>query len=105
MESAPTVNRRNRRGAFYIYSASGLCIFTAVLLFAGEPCGSGNVPGRDKFLPYDLIIIPQTGGRVKMKTYPFSALFSRMKYITRWCLMRSTRPEALDDGGKPVRGL
>ena len=27
-------------------------------------------------------IIPQTGGRVKMKTYPFSALFSRMKYIT-----------------------
>ena len=30
-----------------------------------------------------------------MKTYPFSALFSRMKYITRWCLMRSTRPESL----------
>ena len=29
-----------------------------------------------------------------MKTYPFSALFSRMKYITRWCLMRSTRGPA-----------
>ena len=32
-----------------------------------------------------------------MKTYPFSALFSRMKYITRWCLMRSTRPESLSE--------
>ncbi len=30
-----------------------------------------------------------------MKTYPFSALLSRMKYITRWCLMRSTRAESL----------
>ena len=27
-----------------------------------------------------------------MKTYPFSALLSRMKYITRWSLMRSTGP-------------
>ncbi len=34
----------------------------------------------------------KTGGQVKMKTYPFSALFSRMKYITRWSLMRSTGP-------------
>ncbi len=32
-----------------------------------------------------------------MKTYPFSALFSRMKYITRWCLMRSTRQESLSE--------
>ena len=32
-----------------------------------------------------------------MKTYPFSALLGRMKYITRWCLMRSTRPESLSE--------
>ena len=32
-----------------------------------------------------------------MKTYPFSALFGRMKYITRWGLMRSTRPESLSE--------
>ena len=32
-----------------------------------------------------------------MKTYPFSALFSRMKYITRWSLMRSTRAESLSE--------
>ena len=32
-----------------------------------------------------------------MKTYPFSALFSRMKYITRWSLMRSGRPESLSE--------
>ena len=30
-----------------------------------------------------------------MKTYPFSALLGRMKYITRWSLMRSARPESL----------
>ena len=32
-----------------------------------------------------------------MKTYPFSALFSRMKYITRWSLMRSGRAESLSE--------
>ena len=32
-----------------------------------------------------------------MKTYPFSALFSRMKYITRWSLMRSVRTESLSE--------
>ena len=32
-----------------------------------------------------------------MKTYPFSALFSRMKYITRWSLMHSTRAESLSE--------
>ena len=32
-----------------------------------------------------------------MKTYPFSALFSRRKYITRWSLMRSTRAESLSE--------
>ena len=47
--------------------------------------------------PYIRPIIPQTGGHVKMKTYPFSALCCRMKYITRWCLMRSTRPESLSE--------
>ena len=30
-----------------------------------------------------------------MKTYPFSALLGRMKYITRWSLMRSGRAESL----------
>lgn len=29
--------------------------------------------------------------------YPFSALLARMKYITRWSLMRSTRPESLSE--------
>lgn len=29
--------------------------------------------------------------------YPFSALLSRMKYITRWSLMRSTRRESLSE--------
>lgn len=29
--------------------------------------------------------------------YPFSALLGRMKYITRWSLMRSTRPESLSE--------
>ena len=32
-----------------------------------------------------------------MKTYPFSALLSRMKYITRWSLMRNGRPESLSE--------
>ena len=32
-----------------------------------------------------------------MKTYPFSALLGRMKYITRWSLMRSGRPESLSE--------
>ena len=32
-----------------------------------------------------------------MKTYPFSALLSRMKYITRWSLMHSTRAESLSE--------
>lgn len=32
-----------------------------------------------------------------MKTYPFSALVSRMKYITRWSLMRNGRPESLSE--------
>ena len=32
-----------------------------------------------------------------MKTYPFSALLSRMKYITRWSLMRCGRPESLSE--------
>lgn len=29
--------------------------------------------------------------------YPFSALLGRMKYITRWSLMHSTRPESLSE--------
>ena len=32
-----------------------------------------------------------------MKTYPLSALLSRMKYITRWSLMRNGRPERLSE--------
>lgn len=32
-----------------------------------------------------------------MKTFPFSALLGRMKYITRWSLMRSARPESLSE--------
>ena len=32
-----------------------------------------------------------------MKLYPFSALLARMKYITRWNLMHSTRPESLSE--------
>lgn len=32
-----------------------------------------------------------------MTLYPFSALLARMKYITRWSLMRSTRPESLSE--------
>lgn len=32
-----------------------------------------------------------------MKTYPFHALLSRMKYITRWALMRNARPELLSE--------
>lgn len=31
------------------------------------------------------------------QTYPFNALLSRMKYINRWGLMRSTRPENLSE--------
>lgn len=30
-------------------------------------------------------------------TYPFSALLARMKYITRWSLMRAARPESLSE--------
>lgn len=29
--------------------------------------------------------------------YPFNALLARMKYITRWSLMHSTRPESLSE--------
>lgn len=32
-----------------------------------------------------------------MKTYPFHALLGRMKYITRWSLMRNGRPESLSE--------
>ncbi len=32
-----------------------------------------------------------------METFPFSALLGRMKYITRWSLMRSGRPETLSE--------
>ena len=32
-----------------------------------------------------------------MKLYSFSALLARMKYITRWSLMHSTRPESLSE--------
>ncbi len=32
-----------------------------------------------------------------MATYPFSALLSRMKYITRWSLMRNGRAESLSE--------
>ncbi len=32
-----------------------------------------------------------------MELYPFSALLARMKYITRWGLMRSSRPESLSE--------
>ena len=34
---------------------------------------------------------------MKMKTYPLSALLGRMKYIPRWSLMRSGRPETLSE--------
>lgn len=33
----------------------------------------------------------------KNELYPFCALLSRMKYINRWGLMRSTRPETLSE--------
>ena len=36
-----------------------------------------------------------------MKTYPFSALLGRMKYITRWSLMRSGRAESLSEHTPP----
>lgn len=32
-----------------------------------------------------------------MKLYSFSALLARMKYITRWSLMHSSRPESLSE--------
>ena len=32
-----------------------------------------------------------------METYPFSALLGRMKYITRWSLMRNGRAESLSE--------
>lgn len=32
-----------------------------------------------------------------MKTYPFNALLGRMKYIPRWSLMHSSRPETLSE--------
>lgn len=32
-----------------------------------------------------------------MKTYPFNALVSRMKYIRRWSLMYAARPETLSE--------
>ncbi|WP_395151008.1 5'-deoxynucleotidase, partial [uncultured Allofournierella sp.] len=32
-----------------------------------------------------------------MNTYPFNALVSRMKYIRRWSLMHSARPETLSE--------
>ena len=32
--------------------------------------------------------------------YPFSALLARMKYITRWSLMHSTRAESLSEIGR-----
>ena len=32
-----------------------------------------------------------------MAVYPFSALLARMKYITRWSQMHSTRPESLSE--------
>lgn len=32
-----------------------------------------------------------------MKTYPFNALVSRMKYIRRWSLMHAARPETLSE--------
>ncbi len=32
-----------------------------------------------------------------MKNHPFFAMLSRMKYITRWGLMRNTRPETLPE--------
>lgn len=32
-----------------------------------------------------------------MKTYPFSAMLARMKYITRWALMRCNRTETLSE--------
>ena len=34
---------------------------------------------------------------VFMKTYPFNALVSRMKYIRRWSLMHAARPETLSE--------
>ena len=32
-----------------------------------------------------------------MSLYPFHALLGRMKYITRWALMRCVRPESLSE--------
>ena len=32
-----------------------------------------------------------------MQTFPFNALLGRMKYITRWALMRNGRPESLSE--------
>ena len=34
---------------------------------------------------------------MEAETYPFSALLGRMKYITRWSLMRNGRPESLSE--------
>ena len=36
------------------------------------------------------------GGNIAM-LYPFNALLARMKYITRWSLMHSTRAESLSE--------
>ncbi len=37
--------------------------------------------------------------------YPFNALLSRMKYITRWCLMHSARSETLSEHSLDVAHL
>ena len=37
-----------------------------------------------------------------MKTYPFSALLSRMKYITRWALMRNSYTENIQEHSHQV---
>lgn len=69
------------------------------LLFS-ESDGTGELsdPSRD-------VLTPRRGGAAlangqkghAMETYPFNALLGRMKYITRWSLMRNGRPESLSE--------
>lgn len=40
-----------------------------------------------------------------MPVYPFYAFWNRMKYITRWSLMRNTRPETLGEHAGDVAAI
>lgn len=46
---------------------------------------------------YDSIIVKNWKEGNAVHTYPFNALLARMKYITRWSLMRNGRPESLSE--------